>query len=519
MNVAIPRSEIKAAVAGFSKVVNGRTTLPALACAMFESDADGVRATVTDLDQSASYAFVNAESGARGRCLVPMTELRELAKARGPATIEIEAVDDGVAIASSVGSNAVTQTVPTPDPEDWPATPKPVAVAPAPGFLDTYRRLAVFASTDEKRHVLNSVFVDVAGKGENPATMVATDGRRLCMWNSMSLPLKRSAIVPTTKFLAWTGLKDEAAIGLRTETVDKTVATRGLGLRCGPWSYDTRIVEGAYPNFRQVVPHPDTEIKATIRISDDDAKALATVMPGLCVKDCGDPSVRLRPSPAGGVIVASTNAERKSSAELRQGSRWEGEAMSFGVNPLYLLDALGAGFRDFAVADDLSPLCSRDGRGGTHVLMPVRLGPDPDAPEKEEADASQAQTVKPDPVKPETAEPTVPPQPVNTEPEPVRTENGAAKDKAQETANPKPGKGECSSMNTQKPKTESRPEPGGADALLKTVAETRARLREVAAGLVDVAAAAKAAAKEGKAQSQELERARATLQKLQGISL
>jgi hypothetical protein len=57
------------------------------------------------------------------------------------------------------------------------------------------------------------------------------------------------------------------------------------------------------------------------------------------------------------------------------------------------------------------------------------------------------------------------------------------------------------------------------DKAILAVETARAKLREGVAALVDVADALKAAAKEGKAQAADLEKARTTLQKLQAISL
>ncbi|MDA0323190.1 MAG: DNA polymerase III subunit beta, partial [Verrucomicrobia bacterium] len=228
MKVTIPRKEIKEAVAGFGKIVSGKTTLPVLGCVRFDNDK-GVSAQVTDLDQYLRYRFAEARAVGDGAFVVPLAALKDLAKGSDGENVEIEAGDNGgISVTNHVGSHAVKRPLQGLDPEEWPQSPAKTPTKPAEGFLATYRRLVPFSSTDTTRHVLNSVYVEVAETGENPVTMVATDGRRLALWNTMCLPLAMSTIVPTTKFLQWTGLGQEARIGLRTEQEKKE--TRVLGL-------------------------------------------------------------------------------------------------------------------------------------------------------------------------------------------------------------------------------------------------------------------------------------------------
>ncbi len=68
-------------------------------------------------------------------------------------------------------------------------------------------------------------------------------------------------------------------------------------------------------------------------------------------------------------------------------------------------------------------------------------------------------------------------------------------------------------------KENQTPEPSTLDKAVQAVEVARAKIRETASALVDVADALKAAAKEGKTQATDLEKARTTLQKLQAISL
>ena len=217
MQITLPRRELKEAVTGFGKIVNGRVTLPVLGCVRFEADAQGVSGQVTDLDQIARYRFGDAEVEGTGAFLVSLADLKELAKGSQHETVEFRADQDwNITVTNHVHGHAVTRPVATMDPDEWPAIGMDVKTGPAEGFIETYRRLTPFSSTDDTRHVINSVFVEI-GTGPNPVTMVATDGRRLSCWNSMKLPIKKSVIVPVTKFLAWNQLPADAGVGVRDD--------------------------------------------------------------------------------------------------------------------------------------------------------------------------------------------------------------------------------------------------------------------------------------------------------------
>ena len=69
---------------------------------------------------------------------------------------------------------------------------------------------------------------------------------------------------------------------------------------------------------------------------------------------------------------------------------YEGGGCRLLLDRRHLLDALDAGFRNFLFADTVSPVVSRDGIGGMHVLMPMRDTGKPPVAESEPSHASHA---------------------------------------------------------------------------------------------------------------------------------
>ncbi|MBN1846644.1 MAG: hypothetical protein JW810_13230, partial [Sedimentisphaerales bacterium] len=352
--------------------------------------------------------------------------------------------------------------------------------------------------TDTTRRALNGVYLDVSGKGENAACMVATDGRRLCCQNTLELPIKQSAIIPASKFMLWPRLDGAAAIGLAT--VGDAVWFK-LGL--GPWEYYTRTVEGQFPTWRNVLPQVTDGVKR-FTFSDPDVEALGKIFPTFPGHDLGTPYIKIAGTQGKPLVISGTGRDdaTETSMELTGGSTYEGPPALIGVDRFLLLDALKVGFRSFTFEDECAPLNSFDTNGGRHVLMPTRLGSPAAArpaasrqPEVEAEEAAQA------PEKSGASEPNPEPESeAEAKPNPIdKTEKGAR----------------------QMPKQKQQPEQDqtALDRVLAACDEAKAKVREASAALIEMSAIVREAVKESKAQSKDLASARSALDRLKAISL
>ena len=98
MKLLVPRSHLKDAVAGLSKVVNQRASIPILACVRLDAEGKAIRLTGTDLNQVATYEIAAESTPTPVSVLIPMDALQSVLKtAQGP-DIEIEPGKDAVTI-------------------------------------------------------------------------------------------------------------------------------------------------------------------------------------------------------------------------------------------------------------------------------------------------------------------------------------------------------------------------------------------------------------------------------------
>lgn len=510
MKLTIPRKEIKTAVAGLNRIIANKTTLPILACVRLDVNGT-ITAIASDLEQTARYEFSGGTSSGTGSLIIPLQALKDLAKGNDHEQVEIETdTPEAATVINHVGSLAVRKAVYITPLDEWPVIPESPVLKPVMGFLETYRKLVPFASQDVTRFQLNSVYLDLNGKSDKPATMVTTDGRRLTCCNSMVLPIELPAIIPLTRFLAWPGLQGETQeIGIKTETVKfkegrkqvERVEVKGFGIKTGPWTYSCRTIDGQYPNWRQVIPDLEYCKDNRITLTDDDVDTMRKILPTFPGHDHDNASIKLAAGPEGTVQIAGRGKGDKteSNLDLPGGSTFEGKGRIC-LNREYLLDALNAGFRNFMFTDSNSPIRGDDGHGGTHCLMPMRLD-DPVTPQEAEQPSGEGNGVT-------TAQGIAPEPSITPEPEKTTTQAGQEPAINEQRRHTMPEKNDTQTTETTT-----------IDKAIQAVETARAKLREGVAALVDVADALKAAAKEGKAQAGDLEKARTTLQKLQAISL
>ena len=471
MKLIIPRSELKEALAGLSKVVNLRAPVPILSSLRLDAEDQSVRLTGTSIDQTATYTITVADPmPSPVSVLVPLAELQTAMRtAQGP-NILIESGKDAVTVTATVAGQGIGRRIETPGIADWPVLPDAVETKPVePGFLAGLRQALAFASTDDNRPLLKSVLLDVDAKAGH--RLVSTDSRRLTVLPCGILPLAESVIVPSCRFLNWSRLEGSAQIG-----AGKGVFT----LRCGPWVYTTKVVEGQYPRWSQVVPSYDDA--RTLELSPEDTELLIKALPSLPTYEGSLDAVVLCLEPDGARIYSRPDAKAPESAIRMEKSKHSGGgAFAIGLNREFFRDALIAGFRIWEMRDPTSPLLGRitkDDKGSVHVLMPIRTI-DHEVP-RTEAPAAEAK-----------------PTPIPVQPQPMK-----------EATMPK---------KPEQPQTVAPEAPTSLDRILSAYELAKDAVRQANTALADVAQCVREAIKDDRARRKEIADVRAGLARLQAI--
>jgi DNA polymerase III subunit beta len=365
MELTLTQPQIREMVSAFSKVIPRNGTLPVLHYLQIRPRAEGIEFTATDLEETLTFTLPQA-AGDFAPFLLPCAELKTLASSLGKADSAILQPGKGtVAVTAVVEGRPIARSVPTLSAEEFPAAqPIPLQAYPVGVFLEAYRRAAIFTATDETRYVINGVF-----HHQEAQALVGTDGKRLGLFNIPALPLA-DFILPPSGLLKSSVLSAAAgAIGLVQQDEVQWVA-----IQAGPWTYQTKCVEGLYPNYRQVIPAAEAEYTATIQIHPDDMGLVRTAVKQFCspvqttIYVCvSGPAVELADAPA-------TGNEARAHVLLPKSTSQAAGTVTGAVNGQFLLDGLEAGFNVLRITDGYSPWLCTGSTPGLHVVMPMRMG-------------------------------------------------------------------------------------------------------------------------------------------------
>jgi DNA polymerase III sliding clamp (beta) subunit (PCNA family) len=388
--------ELKTALAGLSKVISKRASLPVLQQVRVERAAEGVTTiSATDLDAFASYRFAEGSEGKGESILVPFESLHSIAKGcAGGETIGIEkSTGDHAIIHYPIGGGTVERNVESLPSDEWPPPPK---VNGERALLDGALRSALLeafkcVSSDESRYVLRGAYVDVSEKQSH--YVVATDGKHLYSSNSFHVPIATSVIIPDHRFLAWKGFGQDGDWLLRTES-DKNGKPAYIEMTSFGWTFIAKAIDGHYPNWRQVLPDP-SGLKTTIKVSANALDDFAEII-GKLPSDELNHAVGLKLDQQGKLILFSRTSGTNKPTEVAFGAvEVTGKPVTVLLNRNYLLKALRFGLNEIQIQDALSPVRCKDESGRQLIIMPIRLDgvtpqPAPTQPSSPPQKAAQA---------------------------------------------------------------------------------------------------------------------------------
>ena len=149
-------------------------------------------------------------------------------------------------------------------------------------------------------------------------------------------------------------------------------ARNQIFFRCGTAEVTSRLIEGVYPTYDQIIPKQASTVVRAPRAE----LARAVRMVGVVSESVGARPVRLLID--AGSIRLVTQAPDIGEAEAEIEADVEGEAMQIALNSRFLLDALAAANAERVELQLTGPLAPAVIRGVgaescTSVVMPVRL--------------------------------------------------------------------------------------------------------------------------------------------------
>jgi hypothetical protein len=164
----------------------------------------------------------------------------------------------------SISGNLVETTINSFAPEEFPAMPanNQPSMPLEPGFGLALRQALECCSEDPSRYILHGAWLDVTDKKFH--YVVGTNGRCLYSANSFCFDLKKSVVIPDSKFLEWPDLMDQEPGALSVEPGEEAQEAKDgkpakeakpgwVKLQSGRWTFLTKEIQGTFPNWKQAV--------------------------------------------------------------------------------------------------------------------------------------------------------------------------------------------------------------------------------------------------------------------------
>lgn len=247
MKIQLNQPDLARALGAVANVVSNKTTLPILSTILFDAQDDGLTLAATDLDVSVVTKLREVQAGKPGRSAVPAAKLVAFVRTLGPDPVTLESKGEKV----TVRAGKARLEEPCMAPEDFPALPKVGGSSfelPAATLVDMIRNTIYAISRDETRPALQGILWELQ---PDAFTMVATDGHRL---SRVRRELKTGVKEAHKLIASSAGLQQVVRLADDSGSVKVHIGEHQLSFEMGDTIVHTRLVEGMFPNYEQVIP-------------------------------------------------------------------------------------------------------------------------------------------------------------------------------------------------------------------------------------------------------------------------
>ncbi|MGB8167962.1 MAG: DNA polymerase III subunit beta [Chthoniobacteraceae bacterium] len=363
MKFSVSKEKLLAGLQTVQNVVSTRTTLPILSNVLLQAANGQVRLTTTDLDVGVS-GTIEAQVEKDGGTTLPARRLATIVRELPAAEVQVEV--DSKNVATIRCGQSFFKILGLPE-EEFPPLPRfedaKSFTLPQQALRDALKKTSYAISTDETRYVLNGILFSFK---ENKLTMVATDGRRLAMLD-LEVEFARSQeadIIVPTKCVTELGrlLGDDGEVKM-------SIAENQVAFEIGGTLLVSKLIEGNYPNYRQVIPGEAKE-----RITLERELFLNAVHRVSLLSSEKSNSVKLVFTKNNIEIAANTPdvGEAKESLAVA----YKGREFSIAFNPEFLQAPLRNLSNDevyLDLIDEMSPGVIKIQSPFLYVLMPMRI--------------------------------------------------------------------------------------------------------------------------------------------------
>ena len=367
MKFSITTGKIQSALAAVTSVVPTKLTLPVLGNVLIEAVNKQIKFSATDLEISITTA-IDADVIKKGSLAIPARTFSDIINALPETEIEIEGIGSRVEMRFSGGDYKIAGMAA----DEFPKLPeintsKEVRLS-ADQFCRMISKSSFAVSGDETRPALNGVLWQSSGE---VMRMVATDGHRLAkveVENTKLQGLYDDVIVPPRALNLVTKL-----VGDDVKELGVIFGENNIIFTCGRNTISSRLIEGPYPNYEQVIPAGnDKSLLISKSQLSDTVKRVAILSNSLTRQE----KFSLKSDE---LQLSATNVDLGGEAVETIPCSYDGDEMEIGYNATYVIDLLKQMDGDevkFALSSAVSAgvVTPVEGKGDyLCLIMPLRL--------------------------------------------------------------------------------------------------------------------------------------------------
>src|SRR6186713_705333 len=254
MRFTISREKLQEGLTAVAASIPAKTTLPVLANILVETTERGIRLSGTDLDIAVSTE-VSADVETAGAITIPAKKLGEIARELPPSPVKMSASGEQRVTIECGRSKFKLLGLPRDEFPTFPQVRFQESWRVRSGDLQKLISHTSFAvSTEESRPILNGVLWELRS---DRMRMVATNGHRL---TRMDLPIAGSASTSADLIVPPKALEQIRRLFPAEEDLEIAQGDNHLGFRSPFTVVFTRLIEGPYPNYEQVIPRDNDRI-------------------------------------------------------------------------------------------------------------------------------------------------------------------------------------------------------------------------------------------------------------------
>ena len=367
MKVSTSRNTLFTELQTVTRAASTRSAVQALSGVQLQAKGGAIELRATDMEIGLRVPL-EGEVVREGSAVLPARLLVDVVRALpgDGVSLELRPAEQDIELR---GGNA-TFHIRTLRLEDFPPFPEldgdERVQVPAPAFVETVGKVARSASRDETRPVLTGILVSASGE---ELRMVATDSYRLSVKETrLEAPLEGAfeANVPARALQELNRIASQSG----AEALSVAVRTNQVVFEAGGTVLSSRLIDGQFPNYRQLLPDAyEHELRLDATEFTDVVRRISLL---------AQKNAPLRLAFSEGEVTVSARTPDVGEARETIPVPFQGEPLEIGFNPEFLrdgLEALEGGDLMLKLISPLRPglIQAADGSGFVYLLMPIRL--------------------------------------------------------------------------------------------------------------------------------------------------